>query len=243
MAFTNTSTHPFHILFVDDDVRLQKSIQEFFTFCGYTVSSMPDGKNIEGTVQELSPDIVLLDVMFADDDGFSILRRLRTVSSVPVIILSARGEELDKILGLEQGADDYVTKPFNPQELLARVKAVLRRTSDGPKGVLNTTYPEGSLTTGEITLNCDRQTLKRLEREIKLSTAEFAVVYVLMKHAGKVLSRDEILTMAFGSDYYVSDRSIDVHINRLRKLLSNLGAGGMRIRTVWGRGYTWSAGG
>jgi len=234
-----TGSHTAHILAIDDDARLQEGVREFLAPSGYEVSALFDGRNIEDHIRALSPDIVLLDVMFPEDDGFSILRRIRAVSHVPVILLSARGEDFDRIFGLEQGADDYIAKPFNPQELLARIRAVLRRASEKRKGVLHAKYPKGILATGSITLDCDRQMLKLQDQSKNLSTSEFAVIYVFMRHAGKVLSRDEILSLAFGSDYYVNDRSIDVHINRLRKLLRDLGDEAMRIRTVWGRGYTW----
>ena len=231
-----------HVLVIDDDVRIQEGVREFLVPYGYTISGLLNGRTVEKDIIDLAPDIVLLDVMFPGDDGFAILRRLRAVSRVPVIMLSARGEDIDRILGLEQGADDYVAKPFNPHELLARIKAVLRRgRASQESGAVGQELFKGTLTTGSITLDCDRQTLKRAGNEKALSTAEFAVIHAFMRHAGKALSREEILTLAFGGDYYVNDRSIDVHINRLRKILRDLGDEGMRIRTVWGKGYSWIA--
>lgn len=236
---TANETPLIRILVIDDDARLRESLREFFVPHGYTVSGLADGRNVESELARLAPDVVLLDVMIPGDDGFSILRRLRAVSRVSVIMLSARGEPIDRILGLEQGADDYIAKPFDPRELLARIKAVLRRMRADREGGHDAELFKGELSTGSITLDRDRQTLRRHDREKMLSTAEFAVIQVFMRHAGKVLSREEILTLAFGSDYYVNDRSIDVHINRLRKLLRDLGDEGMRIRTVWGKGYCW----
>jgi DNA-binding response OmpR family regulator len=233
---------PVHILVVDDDTRLQDGVRDYFEPYRYKISALFDGKNIEAGLKTLQPNIILLDVMLPGEDGFSILKRLRNLSQIPVIMLSARGEDVDMILGLELGADDYIAKPFNPRELLARVKTVLRRTPT-QKEALNESgadKPARSLiTTDGITLDCVRQVLKVLDREKILSTAEFAIIRVFMEHAGEVLSRGDILNLAFGDDYHVNDRSIDVHITRLRKLLRDLGDDGIRILTVWGKGYRW----
>jgi DNA-binding response OmpR family regulator len=232
---------PVHILVIDDDTRLQDGVRDYLEPYGYKISALPGGENIEAGLKTLQPDIILLDVMLPGEDGFSILKRLRNLSQVPVIMLSARGEDIDRILGLEMGADDYIAKPFNSRELLARIKTVLRR-APAEKEARNepgADKPAGLITTGGITLDCTRQTLKVRDREKILSTAEFAVIRAFMEHAGEVLSRDEILNLAFGNNYHVNDRSIDVHITRLRKLLRGLGDDGVRILTVWGKGYRW----
>jgi len=230
-----------HILVIDDDAQLREGIKEYCSPYGHTVSTLTGGANIENKLGEISPDIVLLDVMMPGEDGFAVLRHIRAVSRVPVIMLSARGEEIDRVFGLELGADDYLSKPFSPRELLARIKAVLRRTAFASKEehYLAQGSRKGTLVTGSIRLDCARQTLQRFDKEKNLSTAEFLLIYAFMKHAGEVLNRDEILTLAFGNDYYVNDRSVDVQINRLRKLLRAIGDTSMRIRTVWGRGYSW----
>lgn len=232
---------PVHILVIDDDTRLQDGVRDYLEPYGYKVSALFNGKNIEDGLKTLQPDIILQDVMLPGEDGFSILKRLRNLSQVPVIMLSARGEDIDRILGLELGADDYIAKPFNPRELLARIKTVLRRAPAEKEAgnEAGTDKPAGLITTGGITLDCTSQTLKVRDREKTLSTAEFAVIRAFMEHPDENLSRDEILNLAFGNSYHVNDRSIDVHITRLRKLLRGLGDDGVRILTVWGKGYRW----
>ncbi|MCL1940195.1 MAG: response regulator [Desulfovibrionaceae bacterium] len=234
---------PVHTLVIDDDARLQDGVRDYLEPYGYKISALPGGENIEAGLKALQPDIILLDVMLPGEDGFSVLRRLRNLSQVPVIMVSARSEDIDRILGLELGADDYIAKPFNPRELLARMKAVLRRapTEKEARKEPVPDKPAGLITTGSVTLDCTCQTLKIRDREKALSTAEFAIIRVFMEHAGEVLSRDDIINLAFGNDYHVNDRSIDVHITRLRKLLRSLGDDGVRILTVWGRGYRWIA--
>jgi DNA-binding response OmpR family regulator len=231
-----------HILVIDDDIRLQDSLRVFLAPNGYEVSALFDGRNIEDSLRMLSPDIVLLDVMFPEEDGFSILRRIRAVTHVPVVMISARGDGFDKAFGLDQGADDYISKPFIPQELLARIRAVLRRVPKGQPGEARLAkYTKKLLTTGSITLDHERQMIVRLERKKDLSPAEFSLFYTFMVNVNQVLSRDELLSQAFGSDYCVNDRNIDVHISRLRKILRELGDEEIRIRTVWGRGYAWAS--
>lgn len=247
-----------HVLLVDDDTALQASLREFLAGFGYQVSVLSDGRQIREFLAELKPDIILLDVMMPGIDGFSVLRHIRQFQDameVPVIMLTARGEETDRIVGLELGADDYVPKPFNPRELLARIKAVLRRaplsmgagTQEQGHGQ-NANAPAeggvaalsgGQIIVGDICLDCNRQILRRAEKSVDLSTAEFHIIRAFMSHAGQVLSRDAMLTLAFGPEHFVSDRNIDVYISRIRTILRAVGAEASTIKTVWGSGYLW----
>jgi len=234
----------YHLLVIDNDARLPDELRVYLEPHGFQISALLNGENIEAELKTLRPDIILLDVIFPREDDFALLKRLRALSQVPIIMLSTRNEDIDRILGLELGADDYIVKPFNPRELLARIKAVLRRTvvekktEGGPGADKSTEF----ITTGEITLDRNRQTLRIRSRVTRLSTTEFEIIRVFMERAGEVLSRDDIINLAFGKNYHVNDRSIDVHITRLRKLLQRLGDDGVRILTVWGKGYSWVPG-
>ncbi len=243
-----------HVLLVDDDTALQASLREFLEGFGYQVSVLSDGRQIREFLADTKPDIILLDVMMPGIDGFSVLRHIRQFQDameVPVIMLTARGEETDRIVGLELGADDYVPKPFNPRELLARIKAVLRRAplimaagaqehAQG-QGAASASggIPAGQVIVGDICLDCNRQILRRAEKSVDLSTAEFHIIRAFMSHAGQVLSRDAMLTLAFGPEHFVSDRNIDVYISRIRAILRAVGAEASTIKTVWGSGYLW----
>lgn len=224
-----------HALLVDDDARLQASARDFLEPYGCKVTARMDGRGIEEALQEVRPDIVLLDVMLPGEDGFSILRRLRAVSQIPVIMLTARGNDTDRIVGLEMGADDYIPKPFNPRELLARIKAVLRRSAAQEGGASG---QAGELAVGVTRLDLKRQRLHHRDSVQDLTTTEFRIVRAFMKRPDEVLSRDEIQTLAFGENYYCNDRNIDVYISRLRSTLRKL-CGESPIHTVWGSGYRW----
>ena len=240
------------ILMVDDDERLQAVVREFLQNYGFEVFSLGSGAGLNEKVAELAPDLLLLDVMLPGDDGFTLLRKLREKSRLPVIMLTACGDDTDRIIGLEIGADDYLPKPYNPRELLARVKAVLRRApiqqeadyerEADPSG--NPGRPAaGQLRSGPYLLDPKLQSLSldlgQGGKSAELSSTEYRIVHAFMSHAGQVLSREKVLALAFGEDHYVCDRNIDVYISRLRAILRNLGETGTRIRTVWGAGYTW----
>ena len=232
---TETTTR---ILMVDDDERLQSVIREYLENYGFTMTALSSGKGLDQALQDISPDILLLDVMLPGDDGFAILRSLRTTSKIPVIMLTACGDETDRIIGLEIGADDYLAKPFNPRELLARIRAVLRRAA--PISGLETS-PGGSSTLRQngYVLDERRQTLALGDESMALSTTEFRILQAFMSRPGEVLSREKLLSLAFGDEHYVCDRNIDVYISRIRGILRKLGEQGTRIRTVWGSGYSW----
>lgn len=238
------------ILIIDDDERLLRSLQTLLEPNGFEVLTLTGGEGAAEVIHNHNPDIILLDVMMEGEDGFSTLQRLRASFSIPVIMLTARGEDTDRIVGLEMGADDYLAKPFNPRELLARIKAVLRRNEGGMARKQEYSAPPSYaafrgdyIELDGYSLDARRQVLSRQGKPVKLSTAEFYVLFTLMTHPGQILARDQLLMLAFSRDDYSSDRNIDVYISRLRRVLQKLGDSAERIRTVWGTGYCWVNGG
>lgn len=235
---TDTIETTARVLMIDDDERLQNVVREYLENYGFAVSTLPSGKGLAQALHDISPDILLLDVMMPGDDGFTILRSLRAASKIPVIMLTACGDETDRIIGLEIGADDYLAKPFNPRELLARIKAVLRRVSPS-SGQESAKTADGAILQDGYALDERRQTLARDGESVDLSATEFRILQAFMGRPGEVLSREKLLSLAFGDDHYVCDRNIDVYISRIRGILRKLGEEGTRIRTVWGSGYSW----
>lgn len=241
------------ILIVDDDERLQGALKDFLTPNGYEVHSMMSGRGVCERIEMYRPDIVILDVMLPGEDGFSALRRIRTISQVPVIMLTARGEDTDRIVGLEMGADDYLLKPFNPRELLARIRAVLRRFEQAKgesaplekKGGASSAYSPGDayslgiIEQGSYVIDPRRQAISRGGEWLQLSTSEFCILRAFMSHPNKVLERELLMQLSFGKDGTANTRNIDVYISRLRGMLRQLGEQSVRIRTVWGSGYCW----
>ena len=224
------------VLLVDDDAKLRRLLREYLEGYGIRVLTLEDGSEVLKTIQMKSPDIVILDIMLPQRDGLDILKEIRTQHSLPVIMLTAKGEDTDRIVGLELGADDYVPKPFNPRELLARIRAVLRRS--GPDISRTTGNEKGThIKSGRLLLNKAKQTLTAGEDEMALSSTEFKVMAALMSHPNTVLSRDQLLNLARGRDFMAFDRSIDVHISNIRaKLKSHLRFESC-IKTIWGTGY------
>lgn len=224
------------VLIVDDDQKLRELLTEYLTEFGFQVSTLSDGRGILPAVKAENPDIIILDIMLPHKDGFEILREIRTTFSVPVIMLTARGEDADRIVGLELGADDYLPKPFNPRELLARIRAVLRRA-----GGLQTGEPEGDaghlIEAGGLILNKAKRVVNIGPEEVALSSTEFEILKALMEHPNRTLSRDQLMSMARGRDFMAFDRSIDVHISKLRAKVEADPRSPERIQTVWGTGY------
>lgn len=221
------------VLIVDDDIKLQKLLIEYLQGYGLTLISLIEGRDTMKVIGRDSPDIVILDIMLPDLDGLDILKEIRSFSSTPVIMLTARGEDTDRIIGLELGADDYLPKPFNPRELLARIKAVLRRKP------ANTNRGPASITTnvGELVLDRGKQCIMKEGKAMELSATEFKILEALMERPNTVFSRDQLLNRARGRDSSLFDRSIDVHISRLRAKLESISVSQNTIRTVWGSGY------
>jgi len=216
------------VLVVEDEGPVQELVRMYLAREGFRVVSAYDGEEALEQVREHAPDLVILDIMLPKLDGWSVCRALRKDLPVPIIMLSAKGEEYDRVLGLELGADDYITKPFSPRELVARVKAVLRRTKGDPDA-------EQVLTCGDLTIDYKARRVLRNGREIALAPKEFDLLWTLAGHPGRVFSRDQLLTQVWGYDYLGDPRTVDTHIKRLREKLR--GGGTNYIKTVWGLGY------
>ncbi len=224
------------VLIIDDDDKLCKLLGEYLSGNGFHTLRLADGSNVLKILSAESPDIIILDVMLPGKDGLEVLKEIRRDHTLPVIMLTAKGDETDRIVGLELGADDYLPKPFNPRELLARIKAVLRRSEYRAKDANG--QPRGlSITVGGITLNMAKQTVVVQGAEQELSTAEYRILEILMKNPNTVLSRDQLMTLARGRDFTAFDRSIDVHISKLRSKIEGDPRSPVRIKTVWGSGY------
>ena len=216
------------LLIVDDDRELSAMLATYLTGQGYRVTVLEDGSGLDMALAQTAPDLLILDVMLPGEDGLSIALRLN--GRLPILMLPARGEDIDRILGLEFGADDYLAKPFNPRELLARVKALLRRARKPP--------PNDSLRFGDFELDLTRRTLHRQGEPVALTSAEFALLKVLASHPGRVFTRDDLVAVASnGPDRLPFDRSIDARVARLRRKLDDVSDAPRYIRTVWGTGY------
>jgi two-component system phosphate regulon response regulator OmpR len=224
------------VLIVDDDEKLQRLLKEYLEDYGFEVLALFDGSHVLETIARESPEMAILDIMLSGKDGLEVLKDIRKVSSLPVIMLTAKGEDADRIVGLELGADDYMPKPFNPRELLARMKAIFRRLHRQEKEKA----PEEEVSTiraGGLILNKAKRNLSMEGREIELSSTEYALLKALMEHPNVVMTRDELMSLTRGRDFMAFDRSIDVHISKLRAKLESEARFPKRIKTVWGVGY------
>ena len=220
------------VLIIDDDAELCELVGEFLEGEGFEVESVHDGVTGVERCAQSEPELVILDVMLPGLGGFEVLKRLRERSRVPVIMLTARGEEVDRIIGLEMGADDYLPKPFNPRELAARIRAILRRTS----AAAATDEPE-VLEAGDLAMDLGARGVRSAGAEVELTGAEFAVLETLVRAAGTVVTRDDLSRRALGRRASAFDRSLDVHLSNLRRKLGPLPDGGERIKTIRGVGY------
>jgi DNA-binding response OmpR family regulator len=217
------------ILLVDDEPALLETLAFNLRNAGYRVVTAADGAAALDQARAEAPDLVILDLMLPELDGLTVCRSLRQASDVPILILTARTGELDKIIGLESGADDYLTKPFSLGELQARVRALLRRA--GPR------RPSDEISSGNLTLNLISRRAFLGDKELLLSPKEFNLLVELMRHQGAVLSRDLLLTRVWGYDYYGDSRTVDVHVRWLREKIEPDPSGPTRIVTVRGIGY------
>lgn len=220
------SNRDISILLVDDDADLRSLMSEFFMEQGYQVTVAPDGSRGLDLARQPQFDLVILDVMMPGLDGFAVLEQLRKTSKVPVIMLTARTETASRIHGLESGADDYLPKPFDPQELLARVRAILRRTHSEPAA--------GPVEVSGVRLDAASRTVTQDGKPVTLTSVEFDILEVLVRAAGRVVSRDELMQRLYQREATPFDRSIDVHVSHLRKKLDDSED---LIRTVRGVGY------
>ncbi len=224
------------VLLVDDDEKLRKLLREYLEDYGLQVTTLGDGSSVLETIRTASPDMVILDIMLPKKDGLDVLKEIRMEFTIPVIMLTAKGEDTDRIVGLELGADDYLPKPFNPRELLARMKAVWRRLVPEDRSEIRR-KKEIYIRAGGLVLNKAAQTLLVKDNEIDLSSTEYKLLEVLMEHPNMVLSRDRLMNLARGRDFMAFDRSIDVHISKLRAKLASYPPFRKCIKTVWGTGY------
>ncbi|MFO8004505.1 response regulator [Thioalkalivibrio sp.] len=234
------TTHPARILVVDDDPGLRDLLKRYLEEQDYAVTAVRDGVAMDTELSEQSFDLLILDLMLPGEDGLSLLRRLVTRHALPVIIVSARGEDIDRIVGLEVGADDYVAKPFNPRELLARIRAVLRRRSSM---VEEDETREDVHRFGPYEMQLASQRLLRDGQEVPLTTGEFTLLRVLVEHPQRVLDRNTLLDLIKGYEHQPFDRSIDVRVARLRRKIEDDAGNPRYIRTVWGRGYLFAPNG
>ena len=215
------------ILVVDDEKNIVQLLRLYLANEGYRVEAAYDGQEALDKIRSIQPDLVVLDLMMPGIDGWEVCRSLRRKSDTPVIILTARGDDVDKVVGLELGADDYVTKPFNPRELTARVKAVLRRYRPEMK-------PPPVLEVGDVRIDVARREVTVAGRAVELRAKEFDLLVAFAESPGIVLDRERLLNRVWGYDYLGDSRTIDVHVAWLREKLSGSTA---QIRTVWGVGY------
>jgi DNA-binding response OmpR family regulator len=224
-----------HILIVDDDPDLRSLLTRYLEGQGIPTTAVADGKAMDAFLDRGGPvDLLILDLMLPGEDGLSIARRLKMERALPIIILSARGEEIDRIVGLEMGADDYLPKPFNPRELLARIKAVLRRPLAASTRYVNTTH---LVEFGPFKLDLESHVFTRDGEEITLTSGEYDLLNVFLELPRRVLGRDLLLDRLKGYDRDPFDRSIDVRVTRLRKKIEDNPAEPAYIRTIWGEGY------
>jgi len=220
------------ILLIDDDVELCSMLTEYMGRYGFRVTAVHRGDTGLKAALEKPFALVLLDVMLPGLDGFEVLRRIRAKSTISVLLLTARGEDVDRIVGLEIGADDYLSKPFNPRELLARVRAILRRnTGAGLK------QEQTVLRTDGLELNRAARTVQQNGKKIELTDVEFALLEALMRSPGKVVTREDISENVLGRKFHPFDRSLDMHVSRLRRKLGGKGISEEQVKTIRGVGY------
>ena len=225
------------ILVVDDDLRLRQLLERYLAEQGFTVKAVPDAAGMDRALERELYELIVLDLMLPGEDGLAICRRLRGSSNpVAIIMLTAKGDEIDRIVGLELGADDYLPKPFNPRELVARIHAVLRRRS-APTPAGAPSVLEEEMGFGKVRINLATRELEREGETTLLTTGEFGLLRVLLEHARQPMSREKLMELARGREYEVFDRAIDVQISRLRKLVEDDPTKPRYIQTVWGLGY------
>jgi DNA-binding response OmpR family regulator len=220
------------VLVVDDESIVREVVQRYLLREGYQVRVAADGRSALKEARDGAPDLVVLDLMLPEIDGLEVCRQLRAESSVPIIMLTAKGEESDKILGLGLGADDYLTKPFSPGELIARVKAVLRRTQAAAP-----TLPGDVVKVGGLRINPGGRSVERDGEPIHLTAKEFDLLYFLAKSPGQVFTREQLLNNVWDFEWYGDQSTVTVHIRRLREKIEPTPVRPRYIKTVWGVGY------
>ncbi|RJG00838.1 two-component system response regulator OmpR [Noviherbaspirillum sedimenti] len=236
-ATANTAAPQTRVLVVDDDLRLRDLLRRYLTEQGFQVVTAENAQAMNKLWLRERYDMLILDLMLPGEDGLSICRRLRGAGDqTPIIMLTAKGEDVDRIIGLEMGADDYLPKPFNPRELVARINAVMRRKGADEAPGAPSEKPQ-VFEFGDFVLDLGTRTLKKNGESVSLTTGEFSVLKVFARHARQPLSREKLMELARGREYEVFDRSLDVQISRLRKLIEPDPSNPLYIQTVWGLGY------
>jgi len=229
------------ILVVDDDPGIRELLEQYLREQGYAVASVEDGEGLDSYLKQNHPDLIILDLMLPGEDGLSIAQRLHAMNEYAILMLSARGEDVDRIVGLEVGADDYLAKPFNPRELLARIRAILRRKTVADEKTQSNSNNE-DYKFGPFLLDTLAQELTRNEELVPLSTGEYALLKIFVDHPGRVMSRDTLIDLLKGFERSPFDRSIDVRVTRLRRKIEDDVSSPVYIRTVWGEGYRFTPG-
>jgi len=215
------------ILVVDDERNIVELIRMYLRNEGFEIEAAYNGREALEKARAMHPSLVLLDIMMPELDGIEVMRTLRKETDIPVVMLTARADDVDKVVGLELGADDYVTKPFNPRELVARVKAVLRRTESGPRR-------PSAIQVGDLTIDVAGREAQVADKAVPLRTKEFDLLVALAENVGVAMARDRLLNTVWGEDFFGDARTLDVHIAWLRDKISGSTA---KIVTVWGFGY------
>ncbi len=221
------------VLVVDDEKLIVKGIRFSLEQDGMEVDCAYDGEEALNMAKENAYDMILLDIMLPKMDGFEVCQAIREFSDMPIVMLTAKGDDMDKILGLEYGADDYITKPFNILEVKARIKAIMRRTSGSKQNENNSAEIEK----GDLKLDCESRRLYILGREVNLTTKEFDLLELLVKNENKVYSRENLLNMVWGLEYPGDVRTVDVHVRRLREKIETNPSEPKYVHTKWGVGY------
>ncbi len=223
------------ILVVDDEPMVVEVVARYLAREGYSVITAENGPDALGAFEREQPHLVVLDLMLPRLGGMEVCRIIRGSTDVPVIMLTARGDEMDRIAGFEVGADDYLAKPFSPRELVARIRAVLKRTFDSAE------FAGGSRTTGELSINADTRAVSVGGRPITLTAREFDLLWFLVTHPGKVFTRIQLLEQVWKLDWPGDESTVTVHVRRLRTKIERCPERPERLKTVWGVGYRWDA--
>ena len=222
-----------HILIADDNHDITDILSTYSKMEGFEPIVAADGEEAIKLFDEYNPDVVLLDVMMPKEDGYEVCRKIRSKSNVPVILITARGEDFDKIMGLDIGADDYIVKPFSPREVMARVRAVLRRMTNNSKDSTS----ENVVTISNLEINLEEYTLHIGGKKIALTKKEIETMWTLASNPNKVFTRDNLLDSLWGFDYFGDSRTVDSHIKRLRAKIDAVQHPDWSIKTIWGVGY------
>lgn len=222
-----------HILIADDNHDITDILSTYSRMEGFEPVIAADGEEAFKLFNQYNPEVVLLDVMMPKEDGYEVCRKIRSKSNVPVILITARGEDFDKIMGLDIGADDYIVKPFSPREVMARVRAVMRRMTKTTKE----TASGNIIKVGNMVINLDEYTIHIGDKKISLTKKEIETMWTLATNPNKVFTRDNLLDSLWGFDYFGDSRTVDSHIKRLRSKLDTVEHPGWNIKTIWGVGY------